>query len=129
MKKSALAIVFFVLFAAAAFAAVPEILPIDPALYKEASTAKGPQPSDTLQEALEEQKARGSEPVLDLALEPEAKLSPEEPLQQLALVPQFIEPATKSGSEKSVDVEEPVEGPGAENGEIAEEDFIPDPLE
>ena len=106
-----------------------EILPKDPFLYKEASTAAGPQPSESLQEALAEQKASGPEPALELALEPETTLSPEETLQQLALVPQFIEPATQSGSEKSTDVEEAIEEPGTENGEIAEEDFISDPLE
>jgi phospholipid-binding lipoprotein MlaA len=118
-----------------------EIFPTDPDLDKEtladsetktlqlASTANRPQTSESLQEALAEQKASGPEPALELALEPETTLSPEETLQQLALVPQFIEPATQSGSEKSTDVEEAIEEPGTENGEIAEEDFISDPLE
>lgn len=118
-----------------------EILPKEPALDKEtlaasetkaiqlAAVARGSQLSESLQEALAEQKASGPKPALELALEPETTLSPEEPVQQLALVPQFIEPATQSGSEKSTDVEESIEEHGAENGEIAEEDYIPDPLE
>ena len=101
---------------------------IDPEFSPEkvqpAAVEKGPQPSGSPQEAFAKQKARTSGP----ALEPEPTL-PGDPTQQLALVPQFIEPATRSGLEKATDVEESIEEHGTEYGEISEESGISDPLE
>jgi len=122
MKKSALAIVFFVLFAASASATVPE----EGREFQ--SGVQYHNSKNYMATAIEFREyvdmkpdTKGDEPSLEL----ETTLSPAEPVQQLALVPQFIEPAVESGSEKSTDIEEHE----TEYGEEAEEDFIPDPLE
>lgn len=59
---------------------------------------------------------------------PSEEILPDPALEQLALVPQFMDPATPS-EKKSTDVEESIEEHGTEYGEITEENGISDPLE
>jgi len=89
-----------------------------------AAETEEPQPSKPVYEAFAEQKAKREEPTQEVA----TTLSPELSTQQLALVPQLIEPAAPSEKKRSTDVEESALEQETEYKET-EENGISDPLE
>lgn len=134
MKKLALNIVLFVMFAAVASAAVPEegkeavaketVAASETKISQPTAEAEEHQLSKPVYEAFAEQKAMGAEPTQKVATTLGSELS----TQQLALAPQFIESVAPSEKKKSTAVEESAVEQETEYKET-EENGISDPLE
>jgi len=131
MKNLALSVVLFVLFAAVASATVHgEDKELQSGVnYYNPRNYKTSDPEFSLEKVSLAKKP--SEEILpkEPAQEPATTPSPEASTQQLALAPQFIEPATPSEEKKSTAVEESTVEQGTEYEEISEENDISDPLE